>query len=152
MFKNIGKKFMKLAKVMFWVMLVSFVVSGIALVAVYASYDSYYSVPDYLLIIGLVMLFVGPILAWLSSWGIYSWGNLVDNVQAIRENGGVAPVKASEQEPVAPVEAKAEEVAPIPAPVVEAPKPVDPRVKKLDMLLANGLITEDEYNRAIANF
>ena len=162
MFKNIGKKFMTLAKVMFWIMFTGAMIGGIIMIIRGISFlDSSYmdELAGMYIGIGFGIMGGGTLIAWLSNWVIYSWGNLVDNVQAIRDNNGVAPQKAVAQAPVANTSIPATPVAstvsapataPV-APVVEEPKPVDPRVKKLDMLLANGLITEEEYKKAVAN-
>ena len=75
MYDNIGGKIKGLAKTMFMVEVLGAVITGIVLCAT-----------DDLSFAGLLTLFVGPIIAWVSSWILYAFGELVEDVHAMRNN------------------------------------------------------------------
>ena len=114
MYDNIGKKIKGLAKWIFIVEAVSAVISAIALMAE----------DDDFIWIGLLLIVVGPLVAWVSSWMLYAFGELVDKTCDIERNtrGGFVQIDA----------AKAE------------------RKAKLDAMLAEGLITVEEYQQAMS--
>ena len=74
MYDNIGEKIKGLAKVMFIVEAIAAVIGGIVLLG------------DEFLAIGLLTLFLGPVVAWISSWLLYGFGELIDNVCRIAAN------------------------------------------------------------------
>lgn len=74
MYDNIGNKIKSLAKTIFIVEAICTVIAGIALLAT----------DDDFILIGLLTLFCGPIVAWVSSWILYAFGELVEDVHAIR--------------------------------------------------------------------
>ena len=61
---------------MFIVEAIGAVITGIVLLAT----------NDYLILVGLLTLFCGPIIAWVSSWILYAFGELVEDVHAMRNN------------------------------------------------------------------
>ena len=70
MYDNIGKKIKGLAKVLFIIEAIAAAIAGVALM-----------VGDGRLFpIGLLVLLVGPLLAWVSSWLLYGFGELIDKV------------------------------------------------------------------------
>lgn len=76
MYDNIGGKIKGLAKAMFIVEAFGAVIAGIALLAT----------DDDLILAGLLTLFCGPIIAWVGSWILYAFGELVEDVHAMRNN------------------------------------------------------------------
>ncbi len=88
MYDNIGGKIKGLAKAMFIVEVIGAVIAGIALVATDAGF----------ILIGLLTLFCGPIIAWVGSWILYAFGELVEDIHAIRnKEGTVAEEKAKRE-------------------------------------------------------
>ena len=71
MYDNIGGKIKGLAKVSFIVAAIAEVITGIALMA--ADED--------LILYGLLVLIAGPIIAWVSSWFLYGFGQLIENLK-----------------------------------------------------------------------
>lgn len=120
MFNNIGKKIKLLAKFGCWVGIICCVIAGIIFLA-FVGEDWWWIIP------GLLTLLLGPILMWIGSWLLYSWGDLVDNVQALKIErcGEEGPCK------------KAEKSTP------------NEKQQKLQDLLSSGLITLEEYNKAL---
>ena len=74
MYDNIGGKIKGLAKIMFIVEAIGAVITGIVLLAT----------DDDLIFAGLLTLFCGPIIAWVSSWVLYAFGELVEDIHSIR--------------------------------------------------------------------
>lgn len=72
MYKNIGKKIKVLAKIIFCIEAVLFVVIGLAALASDA-------------VAGVFLLLLGPVFAWASSWILYGFGELIENVKEIAE-------------------------------------------------------------------
>lgn len=99
MYNNIGKKLKLLAKIDFFFNAIATFIAGIAILAsLYADYGE-----DTHLAIGLVLMLVGPIAAWVSSWLLYAFGQLVENSDKI-----VAKLDASDENAPASDPAKAE--------------------------------------------
>lgn len=76
MYKNIGPKIKGLAKAIVIVEAIVSVIIGIALMAS----------DDGLVVSGLLVMLVGPTVAWVSSWVLYGFGELVDKVCNIERN------------------------------------------------------------------
>ena len=73
MYDNIGGKIKGLAKTSFIVATIAAVITGIALIATDEDLIGY----------GLLVMVVGPIVAWFSSWLLYGFGQLVENSDII---------------------------------------------------------------------
>ena len=95
MFRNIGKKIKTLAKVLCWIGIIGGVVSGLSLIAIGASGiginvnngTSYNFVTGTgVIIVGIVLLIVLPLLAWVSSFMLYGFGDMVDNVAELKQS------------------------------------------------------------------
>lgn len=129
MFDNIGKKIKILAYVLTWVGIIASVITGIAMMN---SFDSIVRT------IGLIVLIVGSLLSWASSFIIYGFGQLIENTDIIagrnkssdsknvssnQQNGGTISVKPS------------------------ATNANSSKISTLNDLRKKGLITEEEYNR-----
>ena len=85
MYDDIGKKIKGLAKGIFIAEAVASFIGGVALIAI----------DDDLVLYGLLAMFIGPLVAWVSSWLLYGFGELVDKTCDIELNtrGGVKNVE-----------------------------------------------------------
>lgn len=70
MFKNIGKKIKLLAQIVTWIQIVIYFVLAMALL-------------DDMPLLGLAILIIGIGLAWLSSFLLYGFGQLIDNTDKL---------------------------------------------------------------------
>jgi len=117
MYDNIGGKIKGLAKASFIVAAIAEVITGIALMATDEDLIGY----------GLLVMFVGPIVAWVSSWLLYGFGELIDKASDIERN-----TRGGERKSEAQAKVDSE------------------RVNKIEKLRSQGLITEEEYQQAIS--
>lgn len=76
MYDNIGGKIKGLAKAVFIVEAIAAVITGIALMAI----------DEDLILFGILTLILGPAIAWVSSWLLYGFGELIDKVCEIATN------------------------------------------------------------------
>ena len=83
MFDNIGKKIKSLAVIITRVEFAAFIIAGIALMI------------EEEFLIGLLVGGLGCLFAWLTSFFIYAFGELVDKVQDIEKNTRKAPKSTS---------------------------------------------------------
>ena len=81
MFDNVGAKLMVIAKVFFWILAIGSAIG--AIVFWVAAGNSRYQSGTYTAL-GFVSLIVGVLVAWLSSLGLYAFGQLVDDGQHTR--------------------------------------------------------------------
>lgn len=98
MYDNIGGKIKGLAKGTFIVEAIAAIIIGIAMMA-----DG----DEDLMIAGALTLICGPIVAWVSSWMLYAFGQIVEDVRAIRNKEGTT----DEAKAKAEAEAEAEKMA-----------------------------------------
>ena len=77
MFNNIGKKLKTLAVVIFILECLGGLIGGIIIIS--ETYEEE---------IGVIMLIVTPIVAWISSWFLYGYGEIIDKLQEISYNTG----------------------------------------------------------------
>ena len=117
MYNNIGGKIKILALVMAIIQAAGSVIAGIALMA-----DD-----DDLIPVGLLLWIVGPLFAWVSSWLLYGFGELIAKVTAIELN-----TRGGERKSEAQAKVDSE------------------RINKIEKLRSQGLITEEEYQQAIS--
>ena len=117
MYDNIGGKIKSLAKVIFIVEAVLAVVAGIATMAV----------DDSMIATGFIILIVGPVVAGISSWLLYGFGELIEKVGAIERNTRGSG-KSSDGQAMTDAE----------------------RLVKLERLRSQDLITDEEYQQAIS--
>lgn len=87
LYENIGVKIKSWAKWIFIVEAVSAIIGGFIMVG---NDDAE---------MGLIMVIAGPVVAWVSSWLLYAFGQLVDDTNALRCQ--MAPAKKDEPKPVA---------------------------------------------------
>ena len=101
LFKNIGEKLQGLAVLLFILEVFSAIIGGISLIAA-----------DDGNVIGPILLFCGPIVAWISSAILFSFGQLVEDVHAIRDKEGTtAEVRIKREEEDKAVEERAKREA-----------------------------------------
>ena len=72
-YENIGDKIKGLAQTTFFVEAIAAVITGIALIVT----------DEDLIIYGLLVMVVGPIVAWVSSWLLFGFGQLIENSDII---------------------------------------------------------------------
>ncbi len=117
MYDNIGGKIKGLAKAFFIVEAIAAVITGIALMAT----------DEDLIGIGLLVMVVGPLVAWVSSWLLYGFGEIIDKLCDIERN-----TRGGERKSEAQAKVDSE------------------RISKIEKLRSQGLITEEEYQQAIS--
>ncbi len=69
MFDNIGGKIKTLAKVVTWIGIIAYVISGIAIMFI----------DEEMSFIGLMVMIFGGLISWVSSFVLYGFGQLVEN-------------------------------------------------------------------------
>ena len=117
MYENIGSKIKGLAKAIFYIQAILSVFFGIGAMAE----------GDDMMLTGVLLMILGPIVAWVSSWLIYGFGELIDKTCDIARNTYGGERKS------------------------EAQSKVDyERISKIEKLRSQGLITEEEYQQAIS--
>ncbi len=116
LYTNVGKKIKGFAKVMLIIESLAAFFGGIALM----------TEDDDLAPVGLLIMFVGPVVLWVLSWFVYAFGELVDKASDIERNthGDITKSRA---------QAATDNV----------------RIEKLESLRAQGLISEAEYQQAV---
>lgn len=72
MFEYIGIKIMSLAKVMAWIGIVVSIIVGLMLLA----NDS---------ILGMIVMALGSLMSWVSSFVLYGFGQLIDDVSVLKQ-------------------------------------------------------------------
>lgn len=117
MYDNISGKIKILAKVEFIVGSILSVIAGIALM-----FQS-----ESLFLLSLLEIAAGVLLAWVASWFIYGFGELIEKTCDIARNTYGSERKSSAQSKVD-----------------------DERIGKIERLRSEGLITEEEYQQAIS--
>lgn len=73
MYNNIGGKIKGLAKIIFIIEAIAAIITAIFLIAT----------NEYLVGVGLIVLFAGPLVAWISSWLLFGFGQLIENSDII---------------------------------------------------------------------
>ena len=77
-YENIGNKIKGLAKATFIVEAIAAVIAGIVLMTTGGPDDE-------VILYGWLVLIAGPIIAWVSSWLLYGFGQLIENSDIIAE-------------------------------------------------------------------
>jgi len=119
MYDNIGGKIKGLAKVIAVLGIIAAIVTGFALMTINE---------DVFFVIGLVITVLGSIVAWISCFVLYGFGELVDKACNIERN-------ICNNEMMSENNSISE----------------DDRINKMENLRAKGLITDEEYNQIIKN-
>ena len=120
MYDNIGGKIKGLAKVGFAVMALGSFIAGIAVLSNGSKSNE---------TLGVLLMLLGPVVSWISSWMLYGFGEIIDKLCAIEKNTRTPSTK-SETEAVKPI--------------------ADEREAELKKLLDDGLITKEEYETALS--
>ena len=124
MYTNIGKKIKLLAKIEFYILAALAVIAGIILIAA----------EDALL--GLLVIFGGTFISWVSTWLFYGFGEIIDKLCDIEKNTRGDFSASSDSFP--------------PFLQSEKSKAELERIAKIEKLYSKGLITEEEYVRAMS--
>ena len=128
MYDNIGKKLKGFAKTIFAICLIASVIGGIAIMAIDGD----------LAIIGIIVMAVGILVSWISTWFLYGFGEIVDKVCDIEKNtrnGSFVKTSSAASEIKSQVQTQID----------------NERIQKLENLRAEGLITEEEFQQAVNN-
>ena len=112
MYDNISKKLKDLAKAVFLIGVIVSVIAGISMI------DS----DDDLIFGGFLVMLLGSVVSWASSWFIYGFGELIEKVTNIERYKCGGSAKSGS---------------------------VSERVNELARLRSQGLITEEEYQNAM---
>lgn len=158
MFENIGEKIKSLAKILCWAGIVASVL--IAIKFFIEAEEGSYRTEDLYMTLGLIFLFIGPLISWINSFFIYGFGELIErtnevalNTRSFRQaNNNTKDTLLSEN-----ISNSSEDshkwrcencgllISKTPCPNCGYKEKTD-REKTLDDLLSSGLITEEEYN------
>ena len=78
LYQDIGEKIKGWAK---WVFIIGAIVSVISAVIILSTAEDLW-----VIIVGLLALFVGPIASWIFSWLLYGFGEIIDTLDVIAYN------------------------------------------------------------------
>jgi hypothetical protein len=134
-YENIGKKIKVLAQAIFILESIAAVITGIVL---WIDIEEGWCA---------TVLFGGPVVAWISSWLLYGFGELIDKVCDIERNTRGEATKSNSH-----VHTPTQSNTPEQAKPEKATTTKEERIANIDRLLAQGLITEDEYKMAISRW
>jgi len=120
LYQNIGEKIKSMAKAVFVLGTLASIIMGIIIIGE--------EVFEYDAAFGVIMLIVGPIIAWVSSWITYGFGELIEKASSIdRKMNSNGNAKSETQTKID-----------------------NERIVKLERLRSQGLITEEEYQTALS--
>ena len=143
MYDNIGRKIKGLAKALFIVEAIVAFIAGIVLMAIDEDF----------ILLGLLFMFLMPVAAWISSWLLYGFGELVEKAcdieqsiyQSERSLRKIA-AKSAEHSTTGENASVQNEIAK--KEVVSSD--IDKRFSGLKKLLSKKLITEEEYSELLS--
>lgn len=125
MYEDIGKKIKGLAKAVFIIEAIAAVIGGFVMMAEDGD----------MALIGLLSITAGILVAWVSSWFVYGFGELIDKVCDIERH-----MRGEEPEFIQVPDYR----------VAEFREETDgERLSKLEKLRSQGLISEEEYQQAM---
>lgn len=123
MYDNIGGKIKGMAKAIFVIVSIAAVIAGFAIM----------TVDENFIVFGAITMIVIPFIAYVSSFLLYGFGELVEKTCAIeRKTRGVSNGNGGD------IQSEAQE------------KVNSDKIRKLETLRAQGLITEEEYRQSIS--
>ena len=128
MYRNIGRKIKGGAIAFFIILGVGTFIPGLALTL------------SRMEAVGIPLMLGGPVLAWISSWALYGFGELISKTSEIAYYA-----KYIAENSAAPISG----AAPVQRPVVPPPAATPPANWQPDALLRQGLITQEEYDDAV---
>lgn len=82
MYNNIGKKIKTAAKIIGWI---GIIISGLWGLILISQAFGYWGEPIFIFM-GLMVIGIGSLLSWTSTWILYGFGELIENVAIIAEN------------------------------------------------------------------
>ena len=85
MFDNIGGKIKSLAQVVFWIGIICSVISGFVMIGT----------NEDLIFLGLVIIIIGSLVSWVSSFTLYGFGQLIENTDQLVQNAKVPTTNKS---------------------------------------------------------
>jgi len=125
MYDNVGAKIKGLAKYVAWIFICISILIGFILVAL----------GEDVAFVGVLVMVVGPVLAWLSSLGLYGFGQLIENTdKLVVLQGGVNDISIFGEKGFQ----------------IEKVKEAQERVDRLKKWREEGWISEEEYNAKLA--
>ena len=108
-----------------------------------------YLIADWQELLGIITIILGPVCAWVSSWILYVFGELVEDIHATRDKEGKANREVEESQDTFKLAEPEENFVPIPSKTVVPNKHNDyfscPKcgctfwTKRMFVLVANGL-------------
>ena len=101
LYENIGSKIKNWAKWIFVIEAIGAVITGLVLLFT----------DEGLILYGLLTLVCGPIVAWVGSWILYAFGQLVEDVHAMRDKEGTTEEVKAKRETEERAKREAEEKA-----------------------------------------
>lgn len=116
MYDNIGGKIKGLTK---WVCIIGSIIMAISGIVCMGQGEDFIPV-------GILLLILGPVLCWISSWILYGFGELIEkisNIERAMSENGKSQVQANSD---------------------------SKRRESLEKMRASGLISEEEYRQAIS--
>ena len=138
MFESIGKKIMSLAKIVAWIGIIASVVIGTVQISVDETY----------IFSGIIVILMGSLVSWLSSFLLYGFGKLIDNtdilVAAFIGKNGIVQKKSIGQQGQ-----KKDQVSKV---VEKDEALVDEALLKLEDLREKGEITEEQYQDMVYQY
>ena len=72
MYNRIGKKIMDLSQLIFWMEAIASVIAGIILL-----------LSSQTIVLGILIIILGPLLAWIGSWVLYAFGQIADDLHRL---------------------------------------------------------------------
>ena len=124
-YNNIGNKIKILAKFIFIIESIITVILGIYLIAVADDNQ------DSLRAVGIFTILLGPIIAWISSWLLYAFGQLVDDTQEIRNTSSKTHYYSDEVKSTQNVISTTKETAILPETTETKTTPTPPEIKDI---------------------
>ena len=138
LYSNIGSKIKTWAK---WVFIVEAIASVIGAICMMASAEN-----SWMLVVGMIVLVVGPFIAWVSSWLLYGFGEIIVKLTAIERN--THSTNADKEESSVHTNEENEQQVHI---LTDEEKLRNQKIARIAELRKKGLITEEMYQNAISN-
>ena len=138
LYSNIGSKIKNWAK---WVFIVAAIASVIGAICMMASCED-----SWMLVVGMIVLVVGPFIAWVSSWLLYGFGEIIVKLTAIERN--TRSTNANKEESSIHTNEENEQQSHI---LTDEEKVRKQKIARIAELRKKGLITEEMYQNAISN-
>ena len=138
LYNNIGSKIKNGAK---WVFIVEAIASVIGAICMMASAED-----SWMLVVGMIVLVVGPFIAWVSSWLLYGFGEIIAKLTAIERN--TRSTNADKEESSVHTNEENEQQVHI---LTDEEKVRNQKIARIAELRKRGLITEEMYQNAISN-